>query len=66
MSEPSKQKSTELSTVDPGMLGGLVLLSIPFIPILIAVGLFNALDLVTEDIKVQKKLNDSGKEDMND
>ena len=63
MSEPSKQKSTESSMINPGTIGGLLLLSLPLIPILALVGLAQALDFITEDKEPSKN---PGKEETND
>jgi hypothetical protein len=66
MSDHSEQKSTKLSTVNPGVLGGLVLLSMPFIPILAVMGLFTALDVITETTKdTEDTQEEPGEEDIN-
>jgi len=65
MSDHLEQKSTELSTTNPIMIGGLVLLSIPFIPILAVVGVFQALDTITESLNNKRLTEPTGKEDKN-
>lgn len=66
MSDHSKLKSTESSTVSPGTFGGLVLLALPLIPIFALMGVFQALDTITENDEEQKQLPDPGSEDTND
>lgn len=65
MSDHSEQKSTELSTVNPGVLGGLILLSIPIVPILTIMGLFQALDKLTENTDKIKEDDGAKEEDKN-